>query len=670
MRNIPNKQSKMWRQSNKSDLFGNIHITKNISFDKAGYLKLSGSSRAIMNETIDAQWDNPASITYNEDYGYFVATWDRAFSLDASQILTNTPTEIATAGVPTTDIETDSTMFGGFLVVTQDTDVDYYDTAGNSWVDTNISLTAGRNHQAVNFLSLSALAIANINTVLLYASPLTATPTRITTLTIPSDFQITGMRYFNQFLYIATRHAYNGKACLFVWSGSGTSAQQVYEVDSDVIYSVCIHKNSVYMIDGFGQLLRFNGGGFDVVDALPIYYTTQQLSFDRLNLGIYKNIMASNGEVMYILINNDQNDNDLLLSQPSGVWCYDEEVGLYHKYAVSNALVRNETIATASINTTTNQITTTNDYSTGTEVYYQDAGSTTIPELVSDTKYFVIRVDATHIKLAETKALALAGTAIDLTGAGNNSQNFTFFPNIDYGQYFSARTMVVAPITAQADRIYGDDLFWGAEVYRRDSTGDYGYLGCASGGVESRGYFITPKITSDQITSTFNLLTLKFLPLTSELDKIIIKYRTEDDMRTHIDRSTWAITWTSSTTFTTTQAEWANASTGDEVEILTGAGGGLLAHISTITENAGTYTVTLDDSHSDYLSGDIGTAVFRNWIKLDTIQYGDIYDGQHFYSREIGVTGTFLQLKIELRGIGVTIEEMIVDDKYYLPASI
>ena len=132
--------------------------------------------------------------------------------------------------------------------------------------------------------------------------------------------------------------------------------------------------------------------------------------------------------------------------------------------------------------------------------------------------------------------------------------------------------------------------------------------------------------------------------------------------------SNWQITWTSTTTFTVQKPfdEWALAEVGNEVEILRGAGAGLLAHIVSIVESSGTYTVTLDDGFAEYQSGDVGLAVFHNWKKLVTIDYGDSNALQNFYSEDVGIEGQFLQLKVELRGVNVQIVELLVDNVFRL----
>jgi hypothetical protein len=674
MINIPDQNSRVWQQSNASDLLGNIFVTKNITFDKQGYLTLSYSPRAVIDQAT-ASFGNVVSMIYNSDYSYFTATEISPWQVE-TDALGDQPTLIATAGVPTTDIQTGIDYVNALLVVSQDTDVDYYDTAANTWTDTDIVLTntSPGQHPVVLVLSLNALAIADLNTVKLYSSAaFDATPDLITTLTIPSSFYITQMIYHNQNLYVATKNLVGTKAAMFVWNGNGTAAQQAYQVDSNIIFSICAHKDEIFALLGNGALMKFNGGGFDFAAGFPIYYTDMAL-VDYANIGMYKDIMKSNGYVLYINFSNTQNLVNSLTCQPDGVWCYDDRVGLYHRYSNTNSKVSVQDIATASVNTTTNQITVASPaVVTGTEVYYRANGGTVLAGLADEQKYYVIKIDATHVQLASTYANAVLGTPIDLTGTGSAQQSLVFFPNIDYGAFYSVRPTAVLPIDIPLDdRQYGTDALWGSEVYRRDAiSSDYGTLMTVSTGVQSRGYIITPKVYSSNVTDVYNLLTMKFSPFTSEFDKIIIKYRTTDDARDIIDKSgsDWTITWTSPTTFTVSSPfnEWANAEVGDEIEVLQNAAGGLLAHITAISEAGGTYTVTIDEAYLEYTSGDVSKAIFRNWKHWKTISYGDSNAALHYISEHIGAKGQFLQLKIELRGIQTQIIELSVDDVSYLP---
>lgn len=671
MLQIPSPDTHTWNQPNNSDLHGNIFYTKNVLFDDQGYLELSPAPKAVINNTVNADFDNCAVIIKSEDHGYLAVTWDELFNV-SNDILKTTPVLNTDTGVISGDIQSDAAWFSGKLVVSQDTDVDYYDPVTNTWTDTNISLSTSNTiqHPVVNFLSYNQIAIANVNTVGVYATPITATPVLVTTLTISSDFTITSMCYFNQNLYIGTRNAFGGKGALYVWNGQGTAAQGVFEVDSNIIFDVCVYAESVVAFTGNGRLLRFNGSGFSPLAEFPIFFANRYLSSEG-GLNIYRGCLKSSGDNLYISFSDRENSRELLLNQPSGIWCYDPKVGLYNRYSLSNSIVTSKNFL--SVNTTTDQITVNSPaVTTGTEVYYSTNGASGIAPLVNETKYYAIYVDSTHIRLATTLANALSNTYIDLTTAGDGTtEKLVFFNKTDYGQFYTDRQVGLASInfTVQNPQ-YGTDIVWSGELGSRTvpTAGDE-YLGSVSPMVESRGYFVTPKVFSSDVTDTYNQVSIKYAPL-NELDKIIVKFRVNDDNLNQIDlgsNTNWEITWTSSTTFTTTYSGFSTAVVGDEIEVLRGAAGGLLAHITVISLNAGTYTITIDETFNDYTSGDKSLAVFRNWTKLMTITSAD---SDEYKMAQIAKTGTFIQLKIELRGIGTKIEAVQIDNVTQLPAKM
>lgn len=669
---IPSTDKK-WVQSNATDVEGNIATTRNITLDKDGYLTLSNSMRATMSSDIDADFDEAAVIIRSEDHGFWVETHDQAFVVDEDKILAVRPTQDATSGVPSGDLQSDATFSGGLLIVTQDTDVDYYDPVGNTWTDTNISLTAtsGSQHPIEKFLSLGAFVIADVNTVKLYNNPITATPTLVVTLTIPADFYITSLAYFNQNMYIGTMNRFGGHAFLFVWNGYGTAAQSAYEVDSNIIYDICVHKDSIVLVTGRGQLLRFNGSGFQPLDNFPVFHSNIVLS-DETNLNMFHNCLKSRGDFLYINLSTSSNSNHLT-NQPEGIWCYDSTLGfLYHRYAPSNAIVSPQSIAFGSYVTATDTITVTTGFPTGTEVIMDAISATPAVPLINGKKYYTIFVDSTHVKLATTLANANAGTAIDITAQPSGTTRLVFFPNYDFGQtILNNRAVALVPIERDIDfPQYGTDVLWGGSL-QNTANSAIDYLCTSTAEVENRGYFITPKIYSQNVTDTYNNLVLKFSEFKSERDKIVIKYRTVDDRRdfVYISGTRWEATWTSTTTFTTTETEFATAVVGDEVEFVSGGGSGICAHITVISPSAGTYTVTIDETYDFYTAGDKARFIFRNWKKFKTIAYGDTNALQYFYSGELGVKAKFLQLKVELRGVQTRIEALSVDNKYHLPSA-
>jgi hypothetical protein len=88
--------------------------------------------------------------------------------------------------------------------------------------------------------------------------------------------------------------------------------------------------------------------------------------------------------------------------------------------------VPRRTIATSAVTVAADTITyTAHGLTTGDRVkYYKVGAGTAIAGLTDATTYYAIVVDANTFKVATSAANATAGTAVDLTGTGNNAQYF------------------------------------------------------------------------------------------------------------------------------------------------------------------------------------------------------------------------------------------------------
>jgi len=125
------------------------------------------------------------------------------------------------------------------------------------------------------------------------------------------------------------------------------------------------------------------------------------------------------------------------------------------------------------------------------------------------------------------------------------------------------------------------------------------------------GFFITSKIFSDRIAAKWSSIYSVYKKLINSTDKIVIKYKTQDD--TPIEA---VIAWVDTNTFTST-TDISAYTEGDEVQVIYGKGSGKSAHISSITESGGTYTVNLDDTFTG-VSGAAGIRL-EKWIKASEI---------------------------------------------------
>ena len=167
---------------------------------------------------------------------------------------------------------------------------------------------------------------------------------------------------------------------------------------------------------------------------------------------------------------------------------------------------------------------------------------------------------------------------------------------------------------------------------------------------QKRGYFVTTWFNSNEIQDKWSRIWVVYRRFLDSSDKIICKYRLNEE-----DPVRATITWTSTTTFTTTTdvsayaptASPFNGTTGGEVEIIRGTGGGSSTHISDISESGGTYTVTLDTA----VTGVTGTAIarFQKWVKVFPEATGQVLS---YEQMSIGDSNTRVQIKVVMEFTG------------------
>ncbi len=666
---IPSQSTKQIRQLNKNDLLGEMYVSKNINLDKEGYISLSAPAVAIM--TTDDDADFRAVDSMFVDAGVvWVNSHDPFAGISVGKdVLSNRSSD---TNAPLSGFEESGTYFNGTDVISNDANIRYR-SAITTWTTVSLSLDSNFTTSMSVFSATSGLMVGNSNIVKLVN---TSWATAVT-LTLPVDYAVTSVTSNGDVGYIATRHKAGGEGKMFIWDGTSTSADASYAFGGTEMYSVKEYGSSVSGINSLGQLLRFNGGGFDVLASLPVYYIGADWSDDQNDHArVSDKGLAVDGTLIYIRLDPTMwSNNDTYLNNfVGGLWCYDPEVGLYCKHTPSYTRLTKETIATTDVNTTTNVITTDSITVpiTGTPAIYNSANSTRIAPLRDCTCYYVIKLTANTFKLATSYANAIAGTAIDLTATGNNSQEILFYTPNDYGwAYAGDRGSVLVVPTQAYSQNYAERVIMTAELWaKQDPATVKSVFNVIQPHLYNRGYWITPKLNSTNIEETYNFMYLKFDPLGDD-DKILIKYRIVEkealDIASYESQANRGGSWTSTTTFTSI-LDMSDVAVGDEIEIVGGVGAGLLAHVSTIEESGGTYTVTLDEGFAWAVSGDKFYFVSTNYKRLETIDNTNKTASKGY--AEIPLinaenTATFVQFKIELRGIGTTISELQVANKTF-----
>lgn len=658
---IPSKSTREYKTDLSSDLFGNINRTKNIDFNKRGYLKLAPRATVLYSADQDADFDTVQAIAADEDTVYVITT-DRSFASTLSdQSSPLSFSELSNTNAPSFGVQSDAAMYQGLLHVSGTTTVNRFSGGtGGTWSNPEkiTGLSSSYPHPLCVSEHQNYLAVGNGNTVRLYNTSYSL----ITTLTLPSEYVVTWIRWRQSLLYIGTRNVRGGEAKMFIWNGSGTAAQTAYGAQCEWIFSGCEYDGSMAVVTSNGLLMRFNGGGFDTLAELPIWHTqfswTSNSSEANINGRVASRGMAASGDTLYInldgspdlLANGRERPGPYLVNQPGGLCVYDPKVGFYHKAGYNYERYTNPTLTFAN-----SQFIATAGHTlvTGDPVYMSAVGSLT--GVTVGTTYFAIVDSNEAFRLALSPVDAVEERAITIGGSLGVAV-LSLDSRKSVGSTYVDRSGPILVMGAVRTNI-----FYGSEVFFAGSTQDETHAQIpvlmSFGMGYNIGSFITPKIPTSQIKDTWRKIISFFGELITESDKIVIKYRLKE--RPGLPTPYAELTWTSETTFTvdTNTYDFKSVEEGDEIEITGGAAAGYTAHITDIDSSSSTYTVTIDES-LPVSNTNVSSFFVDNWKKLQEYDstYEDNDDGIGETNFDEGAKSKWAQLKVELRGFGTSIE--------------
>lgn len=681
-------QNRTFTQSNQ-EYFGDIFYSKNINLDLEGKLVLSPRTVSIVNSEDTGAFDLPIAYGVRSDGQLVFVTAVNPFIADlrsTNDVSVTQDTDSDDDAPPSLGKDSHGVWWQNrwYVVDVGAGDIVMYKTISNgNWTDTAIAVTDGKFHPLAVFQNRQTLAIGNGNQVLQYDTAHSAS----TTLTIPADFEVTKLAYNNNRMGVATKldsdsSGQNGEAYFFVWDGASTAASAGFGVGANYIYDVIPYKSSFVVLTSAGEALYFNGAGFSLLFKLPVYYTRRiwtdgsgtTTSDNPMMLG---DIMKADGDLIHLNLNGatekfGRKGEQYLHTSPGGVWTFDPRVGLYHTISPSISKHSYVVVANTGVNTSTDVITRNSGTvpSTGSPMKYVDDPTDPIGGLTIGKVYYCIKVTATTFKLAETKALADAGTAIDLTSQATGTSAFLALEVKDYGQsfFYLSGGLEINETTDLAR----DHFVFGAKCLDSNSTTTYSNMLMSVVGFKNIGYFVTPKIfPRGSVEDTYPRVYIKHERLNSG-DSIEVKKKTVDyrDIPVTTPQHGQHCTWSDSDTFTTT-ADLSEAKTlydagiDLECEVIAGAGAGQMSQIASITESSGTYTVNLDDTIEGVSASDVCDVKIENWKSVD-IQADTETD---YFSFPIEGHPSWLSLKVIMTGVDVSIEEMQIINEPYKPST-
>lgn len=659
-----------WSQPNNSDKFGALSATKNINLDEEGYLKLSPRTVALYRETDNPDFGVPAGIDRYGNGRFLVATdSDAAFdvSVDADELNFD---ENGDDTEPTLSAYSDALLWQAAWYATTSSKVVsrvIADGSNGDWTDRFNLTTSAVRHPMVVFQSRQTLCIGDKNVVRQISTGHSAS--NLAQLTLTSDYEVVGLAYNNERIGVLCRFgsATEGQArevYFFTWDGKTAASNGGYGLGAHSGVAIVPFKSSFVVLTQTGEAKFFNGGGFGSPDgsnepvALPFYYT--DLVWGDLLNQIGKQRMAqADGETLLLnlpLQLERFGRKQETYRYPSGVWCLDPKVGLYHRFSPS--ISKAYRLQVLSVDAPTDIITVSGTIpASGNPIRYTSAG-TAIGGLVVNRDYYIIKVSASTLKLAVSREAAKQGVAIDLTSSGAVSY-FWAYDLVDFGNSHTNEAGALL-VLGESNMVYKDVMFGGS--YADTSLSNIDTICAPVPYLENRGWFTVSKVYADGAEDTAQQILLKYRPL-AEGDAILVKVKTKDVIGLPVSTTgTSGAVWdTERTLFSTADLSEAKAYLDGateaeprelEMEIVSGAGGGTLVKVAGITENDGTYFITLAEDVIGATSGLKCHFVLDNFKVVETITEGD------YAEVGIGETAKSVIFKVELRGYETTIEEV------------
>ncbi len=334
-------------QPNRGDLIGGIFSTFNMDFDSVlGRVLVSPTVRINTDDGDDALLGIPLAFVRSS-----ADTTDRWWALCGTVLFKTTATnptgaftQDAISNSPTnaTVVSSDMVDFNGKLYVSLPTDI--AELESGTWdvdwwttIPSGTALTTGIAHPIHASIKRNLFIVGDGNLIHVMDKNENASNSRII---LPNEFEIIWIRSAQNGTWIGARNKENGEAEAFFWDEHSENYNFSHKLKSDRTFAGVIKNGIPYTINGAGQLLAYAGGeGFKEMAVLPIFQTGFKWEDgSTVNRCVHRNGMAVIDEEIHMLISAAPDGDTaakFLFNFPAGIWTFDENSGLRHKYSLS-----------------------------------------------------------------------------------------------------------------------------------------------------------------------------------------------------------------------------------------------------------------------------------------------------------------------------------------------
>lgn len=414
-------------------------------------------------------------------------------------------------------------------------------------------------------------------------------------LTLPPDYTVRLAMVSSNRFWFGLEHDYDGNARIIEWDGFSLTYNHEYDLVGRSPLTGFVVNDVPYYITEKGGIFKFRGGSFKEVQNFNIHE-------DRV---VFSPTISANNTII-----------------PHGAYV-DEEV-VYINVGAPTVITSSATV----LNTASRR------QRSGVWVFNTENLNLTH-----------------HMGLGEH---AVAGT------------------DVNYGTSPLQRpgTILKATIADEREIIASGAVYVGGTTWRTSGqSGIYRQIPNSRQGSNAgrnRGYFITPYLPVEEAEAMWEALIVKFKRFVNSNNRIVIKWRVteplfnssaQDQGANDLDVISAPATWASTTTLTCKVPTGVAA--GDEIEILVGDNAGCSFNISTLSgtpDNSTSLTITLSEA-APVSSTDTCLVRFDNFKTETAISSTSVGNSKVPFTSV--AHGEFVQLKIELRGFDVQIDEIM-----------
>jgi hypothetical protein len=355
MFSLPDKDG--YKQVNSGDTSGNIFATFNIDLESdKNKMRIGAQVKKLVTDADNADFDGYAAaivpFSTNGSTGKIFAVSGKAFSADITDPLGAWTEETAGAEPEVGHTVTDAVVFNNQVIVSDATNLGMWN--GSTWINNwwtgtlgAAALTSGQRH----LMKVGAdgdLYIVDGGNKLYGVDPVTgervsgngtldfsATPYRFTCLAATSTR-----------MWIGCEDLGGDEGVILEWdmSPSSNTVNRIHKIGADAVRCIAVWEDTPFAVLSDGRIKYFNGVAFVSYQVARQNVSFPVASGQTLNEDfIHPNGWAIIDDLPHFLVAGrtgaqvqETSVREANYAMPSGVWCLDPSIGLYHRFALGS----------------------------------------------------------------------------------------------------------------------------------------------------------------------------------------------------------------------------------------------------------------------------------------------------------------------------------------------